>query len=267
MFLQSRGIRNVSKQDLKKYLTGDPVWFVTEKSSIRVPIVGIHKQCQGFEAPPCEVPESLLSHVIQQQSDRLTSWIQSLSTSCLDRVLCRVAQVALRRDSFFKGWKRMDPHHIYISESYNLKIDVQRALVMCNDSEIRPIPSSMYSYSDFERIFGDKIIHCTESKNYESCQKVNIVGSSYRLVRWDKPRNNEDQGVGVPSPVPSLAFSNPLGMPSRDKVKKLLSETVFLSSNLRESSGDRLIGLFFGTFEHLVFVCVCVCENVSSHCV
>ena len=55
MFLQSRGIRNVSKQDLKKYLTGDPVWFVTEKSSIRVPIVGIHKQSQGFESPPCEV--------------------------------------------------------------------------------------------------------------------------------------------------------------------------------------------------------------------
>ena len=232
---------------------------MTEKSSIRVPIVGIHKQSQGFEAPPCEVPESLLSHVIQQQSDRLTSWIQSLSTSCLDRVFCRVAQVALRRDfsssSSFK-WKRIDPH-IYTSEKYNLKIDVQRAMVMCNDSEIRPIPSSMYSYSDFERIFGDKIIHCTESKNYESCHKVNIVGSSYRLVRWDKPRNNEDQGVGVPSPVPSWAFSNPLGMPSRGKVKKLLSETVFLSSNLRESSGDRLIGLFFGTLYW--------CSNLIDH--
>ena len=126
-FLQSRGVCDISENYLRKYLTGDPVWFVTEQSSVRVPIVGIHTQSRGFETPPCEVPESLLSHVIQQQSSRLTNWIRSLSSSSLDRVLRRVAQVALRRELPLNDtlkWKQIGPH-IYASQMYNLKIDVR----------------------------------------------------------------------------------------------------------------------------------------------
>jgi len=260
-FLQSQGVVSsniISKAHLKTFLTGDPVYFVTENSSIRVPLVGISTTQRGFEAPPCEVPESLLSYVWQRHSERLTSWIQSLSYSSLNRILCHVVRVALCREDLLSSsspsWKQVSPY-VYAT-SYkndndaNLKFDVRRALVTCNNFEIRPIPNSMSSFSDFEQIFGQKIVHCVESSIHERCQSVIIVGSSHTLSLWDKPLENKDQGVGVPSPVPSLAFSNPFGMPSRQTVKNLLFETVFINNTLKERVGDdtddHLIGLFFG---------------------
>ena len=107
MFLQSQGIRNISKQDLKKYLTGDPVWFVTEKSSIRVPIVGIQNTWK--------------SYVIQQQSDRLV-----LIQSPQHHAWSHCAKFRSFRRDFFVLLVQVSLLLSTLLEKYNLKIDVQR---------------------------------------------------------------------------------------------------------------------------------------------
>ena len=61
-FLQAQGVDTQpllqDQNYLKRYLTGDPVWFVSEHVCIRVPLAGINSRSKGFEAPPCEVRTS-----------------------------------------------------------------------------------------------------------------------------------------------------------------------------------------------------------------
>lgn len=67
-FLQSQGVstRSMSDDDLKEYLTGEPVWFVSRDRVLRVPKMGISQRSAGFK-----VRFSTEIHVDQKCSDIL----------------------------------------------------------------------------------------------------------------------------------------------------------------------------------------------------
>ena len=58
-FLQGQGVdtKDIDEDHLKTYLTGEPIWFVRNGKSVRIPLAGLSKRGQTFKAPPAEVPE------------------------------------------------------------------------------------------------------------------------------------------------------------------------------------------------------------------
>jgi hypothetical protein len=53
-FLESQGVSpdNINVEELKEYLTGEPVWFMTKDRVIRVPMMGVSQRSVGFKVAP-----------------------------------------------------------------------------------------------------------------------------------------------------------------------------------------------------------------------
>lgn len=64
---------------------------------------------------------------------------------------------------------------------------------------------------------------------------MEIVGDEHELMQWDEP-SWKDQGVGAPSPIPSRAFLQPLGYPSRAEVREALAGLPIIDGQGRDRS-------------------------------
>lgn len=220
-FLQSQGVNtaNLDSEYLRRFLTGDPLWFVSGATVLRVPLSGISHRGAGFAAPPTEVPEDALALVVQQQRRRIVEWMLRASREEVDQTLSGIVQIAMRSPDFdHVGWIA-DPSHpgLFVAPETGIRVDVQAAEVLFRDSDVRPVPDSMAAFSDFETVFGREALQCAHRFHHEHRKWVEIIGDHYELLEWDAPQI-EDQGVGFPSPVPSAAFSQPVGAPERGDV-------------------------------------------------
>lgn len=98
------------EEDLKEYLTGDPVWYISGNVAIRVPMAGLNQRGGGFKAPPAEVPEDDLAFLLQEKRRGVVDWLSSQPVLVQGRVLAHMTNVALRRsDTPRVGWQPLHP--------------------------------------------------------------------------------------------------------------------------------------------------------------
>jgi hypothetical protein len=213
-FLQAMGVDTAELQDnseyLKRYLTGDPVWFIQGQRCLRVPLAGISQRGSGFAAPPAEVPEDELSYVIAKNRRLLVNWLSRAPTATVDKVLQTVIQIGLRTPHFeFSGWTTEPAAPgLFIASSAGIMVDIQCGEVLYRAAEIRPVPESMAAFADFEQVFGREALQCAYRFEHKHRRWVEIVGDEHELMEWDEC-DGEDQGVGAPFPSPMKAFGNP----------------------------------------------------------
>jgi hypothetical protein len=157
-FLQSQGVNTASldSEYLRRFLTGDPLWFVSGATVLRVPLSGISHRGAGFAAPPTEVPEDALALVVQQQRRRVVEWMLRASRAEADGALNGIVRIAMRSPGFVHSGWIADPAHpgLFVAPETGIRVDVQGAEVLFRDSDVRPVPDSMAAFSDFETVFG-----------------------------------------------------------------------------------------------------------------
>ena len=118
--------------------------------------------------------------------------------------------MALRRQGFpSTGWQALyeaqQPGLFQGPES--VLVDIQQSQVLFRLTEIQPVPDSMTSFGDFEKIFGKEPLQCAFKALHEHFKWVKIIGHPSELQEWDSPMW-DDQGVGAPNPPPSHLAQN-----------------------------------------------------------
>ncbi len=64
----------------------------------------------------------------------------------------------------------------YTAPGSGIIVDVQTAEVFFRGAEIHPVPESMSSFDDFERVFGKEALQCATKFNHEHRKWVEVVG-------------------------------------------------------------------------------------------
>jgi len=227
-FLQSQGFEasNLDPSHLRTFLTGAPIWFVHDGVCLKVPLAGLSERSQGFKAPPAEVPEMAIADALQLLRRPLVAWLEALPQCDLDGVLSGVVRSALGSAHSVPatGYQKTAFHPgLYSAPTAGIIVDAQAGEILYQSEELRPVPDSMASFSDFEFVFGRESLQCAFRYTHEHRRWVDIIGEEHELLEWDAPAIDA-QGVGAPVPLPGVVFRDQsVAGPSAEDVSAALA--------------------------------------------
>lgn len=192
-----------------KFITGAPVWYISGSTILRVPMPGITTRRAGFPAPPVEVPEDHLAFVLQNNRATIVRWMMQQTQATVDAVLQTAVQIRMvkKHRVTIANWTAVGPAMpgMWVSPDGDTMVNMQTGEVLLKNAEFRPVPESMAAFADFEAIFGKESLQCAHRFQHTNRTWVEIINSNHELMEWTE-HDWKDQGVGVPAPVPSLAF-------------------------------------------------------------
>ena len=140
-FLSGQGVavEDISRDYLRRYANGDPIWFEQNGQQIRVPLPGAHKYGEGtaFEPPPTELPEYEVFALQQKNRRTINDWLESQSQETVNATLTEMLRI-LGYEALAGNWNKKEGYDagVYTHAAHDITCDMQAAEILVKEAQV-----------------------------------------------------------------------------------------------------------------------------------